>query len=191
MNNRPVVFCPACGEKDQWIHFDKTGQYECPCGMTWTTLTSMRSIDVGTPKSERMKDVLERTLTVFETRNVDTNRERYQLKSEIVDWLVEELTKGPIEGGTLAYIPDRYRLFGADTYDALEKAVLIRDDVCRICKERPSKEVHHIRPKHLKGRDHPRNLIGLCLECHDEVHRRIDRGIQTVLEDSLNIGGSE
>ena len=77
--------------------------------------------------------------------------------------------------------------FGSDVWNALEKAILIRDPMCRICGQRESREVHHIRPRHLKGKDHPRNLIGLCLECHDEVHRRIDRGIQDVLESSLGI----
>lgn len=64
---------------------------------------------------------------------------------------------------------------------------MLRDPICRICGKRPTKEVHHIRPRFLKGTDHPRNLIGLCLECHDEVHRKIDNGIQTALMESLDI----
>lgn len=94
-------------------------------------------------------------------------RELYELRSEIEDsWT-----------------------FG-DTYiwEGEKKCILIRDPICRICGKNPSVEVHHIRPKHLKGNPvHPGNLIGLCLECHDEVHRRIDKGIQKAIDESLEI----
>lgn len=78
-------------------------------------------------------------------------------------------------------------MFGSDEWAALKRGVLLRDPVCQMCGIRPTKEVHHIRPRFLKGTNHPRNLIGLCLECHDEVHRYIEDGIQKVLEDSLSI----
>ena len=41
----------------------------------------------------------------------------------------------------------------------------------------PADEVHHIRPRHLGGTDHPRNLVPLCEACHDEIHRRLDAAV--------------
>lgn len=43
-------------------------------------------------------------------------------------------------------------------------------------------EVHHIRPREYGGTDHPRNLIPLCRECHDQIHREIDGQISLVFE---------
>lgn len=47
--------------------------------------------------------------------------------------------------------------------------------------------MHHIRPRFLNGKNHPQNLICLCRDCHDEVHRRIDAGIDEVLRNSLDL----
>lgn len=33
----------------------------------------------------------------------------------------------------------------------------------------------------------PENLVCLCVDCHDEVHRRINEGIRKVLVDSLDL----
>lgn len=46
-------------------------------------------------------------------------------------------------------------------------------------------EVHHIRPRYLRGKNHPRNLVCLCTKCHDEVHRRIESGICDAIARSL------
>lgn len=43
-----------------------------------------------------------------------------------------------------------------------------------------AEEVHHIRPRHYGGTDHPRNLIPLCKNCHDEIHRRLEEKVNTV-----------
>lgn len=90
--------------------------------------------------------------------------------------LVSELMKGPITGGLRKEIPIE-NMFGSDEWQGLRRGVMLRDPICRICGERPTKEVHHIRPRYLGGKNHPRNLIGLCLECHDEVHRYIEYGL--------------
>lgn len=123
----------------------------------------------------------------YHVKDEDTNRQRDANREKAIDWYLDELCKGPIIGGTLSTIPGDLDNYGSFAWEALEKAIRVRDPMCRICGARPTREVHHIRPKHLKGRDHPRNLIGLCLECHDEVHRKIEMGIQKVLEDSLAI----
>lgn len=41
-------------------------------------------------------------------------------------------------------------------------------------------EVHHIRPRHYGGKDHPRNLMPLCKGCHDEIHREIEAAVSEV-----------
>ncbi len=43
-------------------------------------------------------------------------------------------------------------------------------------------EVHHIRPRQFGGGDHPRNMMPLCKDCHDEIHRRIDAAFPKVFE---------
>lgn len=52
----------------------------------------------------------------------------------------------------------------------LHEYVAERDPMCKNCGERPSREEHHIIFKGQGGGDTPRNLIGLCLECHDLAH---------------------
>lgn len=103
--------------------------------------------------------------------------------------MAENIMMGPIRGGCRNEV-ECENIFGTDEWSALRRGILLRDPMCRICGLRPSKEVHHIRPRFLKGKNHPRNLIGLCLECHDEVHRRINQGIKEVLERSLDINPS-
>ena len=43
---------------------------------------------------------------------------------------------------------------------------------CRLCCncDQPAVVVHHIVPRSLGGRDHIRNLISLCDECHGLIH---------------------
>lgn len=141
---------------------------------------------------EKMREQLEKTLEVFYTKNVETNKKREEDKKQAIDWIINTIMQGPVKGGIQGSSynnPDYSWTFG-DSYiwEGEKKCILIRDPICRICGKKPSVEVHHIRPKHLKGNPtHPGNLIGLCLDCHDEVHRRIDNGIQKVVEESLDI----
>lgn len=136
---------------------------------------------------QKVYEVLDRTIEVFEVRDPKVTAERYELKRKSIEWLMAELKKGPIQGGTLADTNENIWGFGGTEWDAVRDAIrVIYEDKCAIC-GKPAREVHHIRPKHLKGKNHPRNLILLCNDCHDEVHRKIDSGIQTVLEKSLEI----
>lgn len=67
-------------------------------------------------------------------------------------------------------------------FKAVREAVLIAyGRRCMSCGE-PADEVHHIRPRHLGGTDHPRNLVPLCEACHDEVHRRLDAAVSEAIE---------
>ena len=145
--------------------------------------------------SDKMRAQLESTLQVFYVKNVETNKEREKQKSQTIDWVILHTMRGPIKGGvkgTETQNPDYVWSFGSDVWAGERKCIILRDPVCRICGKNPSVEVHHIRPKHLGGNPtHPGNLIGLCLECHDEIHRKIDNGIQIVLEDSLDLSWNQ
>lgn len=136
---------------------------------------------------DEVRKVLERGFEVWEVRDPKINEERYRGKAKAIDWVISELKKGPIVGGTQADTDNSVWFFGTDEWIAIRDAIrVIYEDKCAIC-GKPAIEVHHIRPKHLKGKNHPRNLILLCNDCHDEVHRKIDNGIQAVLESSLDI----
>lgn len=137
---------------------------------------------------QKVYEVLDRTIEVYELkRDPEETKRRYEKKRSSIEWFMNELKKGPIQGGTLADTAEDIWGFGGTEWDAVREAVrVIYEDKCAIC-GKPAREVHHIRPKHLKGKNHPRNLILLCNDCHDEVHRKIDSGIQTVLETSLEI----
>lgn len=178
--------CPECG-KTTVRELDRPKMLACECGTVWRMLTSDIHYAVNDSNRGEIRKVVDATLQAYHVKNEDINRSRELRRQKAVDYLVDEVLKGPIVGGTMAEPSSVCSMFGSDVWSALQKAVLIRDGMCMICGQRPSAEVHHIRPRHLKGKDHPRNLIGLCLECHDEVHRIIDDGIQSVLESSLKI----
>ena len=137
---------------------------------------------------QKVYEVLDRTIEVYEVkRNPEVTKERYEKKKAAIRWYMDELKKGPIQGGTLADTTEDIWEFGGTEWEAVREAVrVIYEDKCAIC-GKPAREVHHIRPKHLKGKNHPRNLILLCNDCHDEVHRKIDEGITNVLKESLVI----
>lgn len=141
---------------------------------------------------EKMREQLEKTLEVYYVKDEETNRKREEDKKKSIDWIINGIMNGPIQGGVQGSdynTPAFSWTFGnSSVWEGEKKCILIRDPICRICGKNPSVEVHHIRPKHLKGNPiHPGNLIGLCLECHDEVHRRIDKGIQKAIDESLEI----
>ncbi len=122
-------------------------------------------------------------MPLYVCKDVEHAREMVRDRQAAIAGTVAMLEQGPIAGGTSAHPPDGCYV----PWDAIRRAVIIRDPVCAICGTEPSTEVHHIRPQYLRGHDHPRNLVGLCAACHDEVHRRIDAGIQEVLDGSLDI----
>lgn len=76
-------------------------------------------------------------------------------------------------------------MWSSSDWTAIREAVLIAHGRrCAVCGEEAD-EVHHIRPRHLGGKDHPRNLVPLCEACHDELHRRLDAGISRAIEGAL------
>ena len=139
---------------------------------------------------DEIKQILNEKLEVWYTKKEDVNRERELKKQKTIKWLMDQYRLGPKKGGVLRTehdLPD-YCMWASDLWEVHKIVIKIRDPVCRICGKNPTTEIHHIRPKHLKGSwYHPRNLIGLCTECHDEVHRRIDQGINDLIESSISM----
>ena len=57
-------------------------------------------------------------------------------------------------------------------YDQLRNQVLRRDDWrCQICGSTRNLQVHHKQLRSQQGSDDELNLITLCVDCHEEVHR--------------------
>lgn len=56
-------------------------------------------------------------------------------------------------------------------YDSVEEFVYARQNgVCPIC-GKPIDHYHHVVPRSQRGSDGPENIIGLCKECHEKVHK--------------------
>ncbi len=61
----------------------------------------------------------------------------------------------------------------ANNYRELHQQVLERDGWrCQTCGSMQHLEVHHLQFRSQAGGDLERNLISLCAECHEQVHRK-------------------
>ena len=66
----------------------------------------------------------------------------------------------------------RIRLSRED-YRLLHRQVLDRDGWrCQICGRGQHLEVHHLKLRSQSGADEEQNLITLCAQCHEAVHRK-------------------
>ena len=137
----------------------------------------------------KMQEILNECLEVYYVKDTQLNKKREEDKRKTIDWIISGILEGPQMCGVQASStsnPEYTWTFGSGVWKGEQRCILIRDPICRMCGIRSSVEVHHIRPKYLQGNpEHPRNLIGLCMECHDEVHRRINAGIQTAITGSI------
>lgn len=134
---------------------------------------------------KELRDMLVHYLPVYYVKNDDTNRKREKDQEDTAQWLINEYLLGPLAEGTMARPPEFTYTFGDSAlWEAEKRLVLYCQPNCAICGA-PVKEVHHIRPRFLNGTNHPRNLIGLCLECHDEVHRQLDSAITEAIAKSV------
>jgi 5-methylcytosine-specific restriction endonuclease McrA len=73
----------------------------------------------------------------------------------------------------LPVIPKSQRIrLDPDAYNQLRKQVLERDSWrCQHCGSRSQLEVHHLTYRSSMGSDIEENLITLCNECHQRIHR--------------------
>jgi 5-methylcytosine-specific restriction endonuclease McrA len=59
------------------------------------------------------------------------------------------------------------------SYSKLHQQVLERDSWrCQVCGSMQQLQVHHLKRRSQSGSDVEQNLITLCAECHEQVHRK-------------------
>ena len=59
------------------------------------------------------------------------------------------------------------------SYKGLHLQVLERDGWrCQVCGSMQNLQVHHLKLRSRSGGDEEQNLITLCAECHEQVHRK-------------------
>lgn len=74
-------------------------------------------------------------------------------------------------------------LYNTTRWKNLRKWKLMTNPLCECCLKALTEEVHHIQPistgETQEEREqlayNPSNLIGLCKECHDEIHRKLNK----------------
>jgi 5-methylcytosine-specific restriction endonuclease McrA len=67
--------------------------------------------------------------------------------------------------------PSKTKL-GGDEYKKFIEFIFTRDSwVCRKCGSRKALTPHHLVKRSQLGSDTPRNVLTLCLPCHEEVER--------------------
>ena len=65
------------------------------------------------------------------------------------------------------------RRLDAERYRELHRQVLERDGWrCQACGSMQCLQVHHLKFRSQSGGDEEQNLITLCAECHEQVHRK-------------------
>ena len=63
----------------------------------------------------------------------------------------------------------------ATSYHELHRQVLERDGWrCQICGSMQHLQVHHLTLRSQSGSDEEQNLITLCADCHERMHRHVD-----------------
>jgi 5-methylcytosine-specific restriction endonuclease McrA len=61
----------------------------------------------------------------------------------------------------------------SESYRELHRQVLERDSWrCQFCGSMQNLHVHHLKFRSQSGDDVERNLITLCAECHEQMHRK-------------------
>lgn len=147
-------------------------------------MTMGEPIEMTAEEEEQLREQLRHDLPVLYTKNEEVNREREYDLNRTVDWIISEFKKGPIITGTTQKLPEYTWLFGCNIWQAERNAAKSLYPLCAICGD-GTKEIHHIRPRQLRGSDHPRNLIGLCSECHDNIHRKIVANVTSALDNAM------
>ncbi len=135
--------------------------------------------------AEAARKALDESLEVYLTKRPEINEERQREKERVVAWTVSEIQKGWLPEGSSAELPQM--TWHTDYWKGVREAVLaFYGHRCAAC-GREAEEVHHIRPRELRGKDQPRNLMPLCKECHDEIHRRLDSAMEYAIASTTTV----
>lgn len=131
-----------------------------------------------------VRDMLEKEIQVYYTRNEETNRKREEDKKKYIGWIIDEMKHGIDLEHTLKKMPEYSYTFGSE-WEYIRKAMMMRYPCCAIC-GKPTQEIHHIRPRSMHGQNVPSNLIPLCIECHDKVHANLTGLINKAIAESIS-----
>lgn len=141
---------------------------------------------MDTITEEEIREMMRHDLIVLYTKDNDVNDMRESEKEKTIDWLIQRFNEGPSMDGTRSQPPPYSYLFGSYLWNVTRKAATIVQPICAICGKAETKEVHHIRPRFLGGSDDPRNLIGVCIECHDEIHKQMDYLLDRSIKEAIS-----
>lgn len=133
---------------------------------------------------EEISEQLSADIQVFYTKNDETNRKREYAKKRTIKWIIDRMKKGPQLGGTRLDLPEFTLTFG-ELWPVIRRAMALKYPKCYLCGKAPTEEIHHIRPRQYGGKNDPCNLMALCKKCHDEVHRRIEAGVDEAISRAL------
>ena len=126
--------------------------------------------------AEAARKALDENLEAYMTKNPELNEKRLKEKERVIAWTVSQIQQGWLPEGSRTELP--IMTWHSDYWKGVREAVLAYyGHQCVAC-GREASEVHHIRPREYKGKDQPRNLMPLCKECHDEIHRKLDRAMK-------------
>lgn len=91
------------------------------------------------------------------------------LRRKGAEWIMRQVLLPAIPEGTNRRLPDYFSNFAGLGVKAIENAIYVRDGhKCRYC-EKKAVLVREIRPRHLGGNSHPRNMIAVCWDCNKEL----------------------
>lgn len=134
---------------------------------------------------DSIRQMLNREIEVYYVRNDEVNRQRDSDKVKTINWIIERMQKGAQPGGTRLIAPAFTFTFG-NLWEPVRHAIVMAHPFCQCCGGQMTVEVHHIRPRYLRGAEFdPCNLVGLCDECHDEIHRQLENKISLAIMDSI------
>ncbi|HUV81478.1 MAG TPA: HNH endonuclease [archaeon] len=86
-----------------------------------------------------------------------TDRGQEKMLDSWIDLLEHWPFVGSASSGTLSYYQQ-------------QKTMAKQHFKCSVC-GRPAEEVHHKIPRSKGGQNNPNNLVTLCFECHDNIHK--------------------
>lgn len=137
---------------------------------------------------DEIRAILDERIPIYLTKNVAVNEERQRDKTKTINWIIARMMAGVRPGGTRILAPLYVQKYSAPVlWKAVRYALLCKHPTCFFC-DAKAEEVHHIWLRALQGSEFdPCNLVCVCAECHDYIHRRLDEKFQIAIKDATQI----
>lgn len=144
---------------------------------------------------DEIRAILDERIPINPAKNKVEQMEREHNKAKTINWIIARMMAGVRPGGTRQLAPLYTQTFPPNLlWKAVRYALLCKHQTCYFCDSK-AEEVHHIWPRALQGSEFdPCNLVCVCAECHDYIHRRLDEKFQLAIKDATQIattGGIE